>query len=354
MYIYVNAGARRVAHKLAPSQDLWYDWKMKISFGTRMKDIDDRNGYGYATTNMLSSLARLGYDVEFNDKSADVEIWFDQPHHWNFSPGTYKVGYHPWESTQLMPRSEVMTNNKDWLEIMNQCDEIWTPSPLIAEWYRDYAGITVPVYVYEHGVDPIWTPKKRNVGGTFKFLHVGAEAARKGFKEAVEAFRSTFATDEDVEINCKLINPSWKIGKLMRVNYLNGAWPIEDLIQLYHDNHVFVYPSYGEGFGLNPLQAMATGMPTITVPAWAPYKDFLDPDLSISSQMVPTPFPRFHPGMMLQPNFQDVKDAMRYAYENYEAVEAKAHSRVDELLAHYNWDRLTKNTFDDLAERLSK
>jgi hypothetical protein len=126
---------------------------MKISFGTRIAsdDITGKNGYGYATQCMLASLNRLGYQVSDNDASADVEIWFDQPHHWNFSPGTYKIGYLPWESTKLMP---------GWAEIMNKCDEIWTPSPLIAKWFKE-DGITVPIYVYEHGIDHIWQPVKR-------------------------------------------------------------------------------------------------------------------------------------------------------------------------------------------------
>src|SRR5690606_37888916 len=120
---------------------------MRISHGTRIKSINATNGYGYATTNMIASLERLGYAVNQNDHTADVEIWSDQPHHWNFSPGPYKIGYHPWESTELLP---------GWAEIMNECDEIWTPSPVIADWYVRYAGIKVPVYVYEHGVDDIW------------------------------------------------------------------------------------------------------------------------------------------------------------------------------------------------------
>jgi glycosyltransferase involved in cell wall biosynthesis len=316
---------------------------MKISQGIRVKEIDEGNGYGYATGNMIRSLERLGHEVTRNDPSADVEIWFDQPQHWKFSKGPYRIGYHPWESTLL---------RDDWADIMNQCDEIWTPSPIIADWYVRYSGIKVPVYVYEHGVDPEWTPVDRKVTERFKFLHVGAEAARKGGKETMRAFREEFANNKDVELNMKIISQGWKIGALNKINYINSKMPIEELIQLYHDNHVFVYPSYGEGFGLNPLQAMATGMPTITVPGWAPYARFLDPDLSIDSKFIKTPYPRFHPGMMLKPDFDDLRDAMRYTYDNYETVQSRAQARVQEIISYYDWDRLTKEAFDNLAERL--
>lgn len=319
---------------------------MRISHGTRIVDINEGNGYGYATISMLASLERLGYEVNPNDSTADVEIWFDQPQHWKFNPNSYKIGYHPWESTHL----------KDgWADIMNQCDEVWTPSPIVAEWYRTHAGIKVPVYVYEHGVDAdLWSPVRREVNGTFKFLHVGGEAARKGSKEAMRAVRLAFPNNEDVELNMKIISQGWNIGALRRVNYINKIMPVTELVKMFQSQHAFVYPSYGEGFGLTPLQAMATGMPTITVPAWAPYAKFLDPNLSISSRLIPSPYPRFHPGYMWEPSLDDTIDAMRYAYYNYEAVEAAAAERVSEITAYYDWDRLTKIAFEDLADRLEK
>lgn len=318
---------------------------MKISHGTRIFDQSTTNGYGYATENMLNSLSRLGYEVNKNDPTADVEIWFDQPQHWKFSENVYKIGYHPWESTILNP---------GWTEIMNQCDEIWTPSPIIATWYREYSGITVPVYVYEHGVDPIWTPKKRVVEDKFKFLHVGGEAARKGLQETMKALRLAFPSNRDVELNLKVISRGWKIGMLSRINVLNGAVPLENLIKTFHDNHAYVYPSWGEGFGLTPLQAMATGMPTITVPGWAPYADMLNPKLSVGSKFNKTPWPQLHPGNMLRPSMDDLVESMRYAYANYEEVEEDAHSRVESVMAYYDWDRLTKETFESLAQRLEK
>lgn len=318
---------------------------MRISHGTRIEEMSDKNGYGYATVNMIDSLTRLGYEVNQNDPTADVEIWFDQPHHWKFSKGVYKIGYHPWESTQLLP-------NKGWLENMNACDEIWTPSPIIADWYAKYMGIKPPVYVYEHGVDPIWKPVKRPVDGTFKFLHVGGEAARKGATETMKALRMAFPREYDVQLTMKIISEGWNVGRLNRVQIINGPKPLQDLIQMFHDHHVYVYPSYGEGFGLTPLQAMATGMPTITVPGWAPYADFLNPNLSVDSSFDKSPWPVLHPGNMLKPKFDDIVESMRYAYDHYYEVEDAAHAQLDKLLAYYDWDRLTKETFEALENRL--
>lgn len=305
--------------------------------------MSDKNGYGYATNRMLDSLQRLGYSVKANDPTADVEIWFDQPPHWKFQKGVYKIGYHPWESTTLP---------KGWADIMNQCDEIWTPSPVVADWYRRYAGITVPVYVYEHGVDPVWTPAERKVEGTFKFLHIGGEAARKGAKEVMQAMRLGFPRPADVSLTMKIQSNGWQIGKLPRINVINHSMPIEQLVQLYHDHHAFVYPSWGEGFGLTPIQALATGMPTITIPNWAPYRDYLDPNLCVDSRLVKSPWPKIHTGNMWEPNLDSLIDAMRYAYNNYDEVNTSARNGIKALTEHYSWDRFTDEAFSALAKRL--
>jgi len=318
---------------------------MRISFNSPIDplNIEKTNGYGYATDRMLTSLENLGHEVTHNDPHAEVGFCFNQPQHWKFYGDQYRIGYHPWESTLL----------KDgWAEIMNECDEIWTPSPLIASWYKEYAGVTVPVYVYEHGVDDVWSPVKRTVDDKFHFLHVGAEASRKGAREVMGGFRRAFPKNKgEVQLNMKIISNGWQIGNIRNINILNTRLSLTELVQLYHDNHAFVYPSWGEGFGLTPLQAMATGMPTITVPAWAPYAPFLDQTLNIGSSFANTPWPQLHPGFMLKPNEDDVIDRMRWVYDNYDACVGVAMNKVDGLKEWYNWDRLTKVAFDNLEQR---
>lgn len=319
---------------------------MRISFNSPIKpgNIEGTNGYGYATDRMLSSLENLGHEVTHNDPDAEVGFCFNQPHHWEFFGDQYKIGYHPWESTLLQPK---------WADIMNECDEIWTPSPIIARWYKEAAGITVPVYVYEHGVDDVWSPVDRHVGDQFNFLHVGAEASRKGAREVMGGFRRAFPKNKgEIQLNMKIISDGWKIGSIRNINIMNEKLSLTELVQLYHDSHAYVYPSWGEGFGLTPLQAMATGMPTITVPGWAPYADYLDPNLLIGSTFHRSPWPMLHPGNMLKPNEDDVVDRMRWVYNNYDVAAATAVSNVPKLKEYYNWDSLTREAFDALADRL--
>lgn len=321
---------------------------MRISWGCNvdLEDLANHNGYGSATENIVNSLRKLGHRVSSNDPEAEVHFHFDQPQHYRAPrEGMYQIIYHPWESTLL---------KRGWPEIMNACDEVWTPSPLIAEWYQKYSGITRPVYVFEHGVNSIWAPKERKIDDKFKFLHVGGEASRKGMAETLKAFRLAFPTETDVQLTMKVNSMGWNLPGFNKVEVINYRMSPVELVELYHNHHAFVYPSYGEGFGLTPLEAMATGMPTITVPGWAPYKNYLDPKLSIGSKMVRTPWLRVHPGMMLKPSIDDTVDAMRYAYEHYDEVHTTAQTTVPALVARYDWDKLTQNAFEELAKRLKK
>lgn len=318
---------------------------MQISLGAKfeLENMNVTNGYGYATDRMIDSLQRLGHTIRTNDATAPVEIWFDQPHHWKWRKSQYKIGYHPWESTRLQ---------KGWVDLMNQTDEIWTPSPLIAKWYAE-DGVEKPIYVYEHGVDRVWSPQKREVKDKIMFLHVGAEAARKGGWDVMTLFRRAFPTRKDVGLTLKIVNRKWTdIEKVGRINIINRKMSLTELVSMFHSHHVYAYPSWGEGFGLTPLQAMATGMPTITVPDWAPYKRFLDPRLTLSAKLKPSPWQQIHPGKMLRPSFDDLVDRMRWVADNYDDAHQFALSQTGAVQDEYDWDSLTREAFDNLEKRL--
>lgn len=315
---------------------------MNISHGTRFSRWHSNNGYGYATDRILDSLHYLGHEVKPNDPTAQVQIWFDQPQHWRWNQNQYKIGYHPWESTDM---------KKLWKKSMNKCDEIWTPSPLIADWYREI--IDPPVYVYQHGVDAdVWTPVHRKVNDKFRILHVGGEHKRKGQQIVLKAFRAAFGDNDDVELTLKVTTEGWNINKYGNVSIISNTLPINDLVKLFHDHHMFVYPTWGEGFGLLPLQAMATGMPTLTTGACAPYRHLLPIESQIESKLVPTPWPDIHPGKMLEPSLDDTIDKMRFSYDNFEVHADLSHYLVADVVTEYNWDRITNETFTELENRL--
>ncbi|ASR77747.1 glycosyltransferase [Streptomyces phage Peebs] len=321
---------------------------MDISFSTIPGNLNTTIGYGVAGFNMVRSLQKLGHRVPFADKSCPVEIFFSQPDYWEWSNQfNYHIGYTPWESTQLPP---------GWLEHMNLANEVWTTSEIIRRWYTA-AGVK-NVRVYPHGIDPIWTPKNRNIYEKMRFLHMGEPAPRKGGQMAVDAFRAAFGDNPDVELTVKAhrLNNARRIenGRILgpitdysNVKLVTQELPEDHLVGFVKQFHCMVYPSWGEGFGLIPFQALATGMPTICTGKWAHYKDYLGP-LSLDSKLVDSPWPGVHPGKMLEPSFDDLVDKYRFAYENFDSLSSYFYTQAPKLHAEYNWEKLTEEAFAHL------
>lgn len=331
---------------------------MKISFNTVVGNLNLNNGYGIAGYNMIRSLQKLGHEVPFASPEAKVEIAFCQPDYSEWSNNdAYHIQYTPWESTALPD---------GWVDAFNDnCDEVWTPSPLIAKWYGE-AGVKKPIFVYEHGIDPMWKPKRRRRGDKLKFLHVGEPAPRKGGQMAMEAFRAAFGKRDDVHLTIKAWNRSnvrvktthGSIVGLPQNVYDNITTIYNDMaeyemVDMFHRHDALVYPGWGEGFGLIPLQALASGMPTICTEAWAPYSRFILPELSLSSQLVDSPWPQVHPGQMFKPSFDDLVDAYRAIDDNYERLAGRSFKNSFQTHKDYSWDELTKNSFARILEKFS-
>lgn len=319
---------------------------MHITLHTGLLPTEMRtsNGYGYATDRMLNALRTLGHEVDFNNPEAPVAIVFNQPLSFKWpNDKQYRILFLPWESTGLPP---------GWLEVMNDVDELWTPSDLIAGWFKK-AGVTVPIFIYEHGVDPIWTKQPRTYTDTLKILSVGTEAARRSLSGVMNAFKKAFQGYDDVELVLKTQNAGWKIDRIGKMRIINRTLPRPELVKLHHDSHVFFDMSMGEGWGMSPHQALATGMPTIILPDWAPYRDFLDPRLTLEGELKSSPWhSTIHPGKMYRVSQDSAIDRLRFVYDHYDSCHTFAQENAEPIQQRYDWLALTKNMFENLEKRL--
>lgn len=325
---------------------------MRISFSTLPGNLIVTIGYGYAGFNMVRALQRLGHTVPFQDPDCKVQIHFSQPDFYEFNPGQYRIGYTPWESTG-MPDG--------WVRRFNELDELWTPSPLIAQWYAD-AGVKKDIRVYEHGVNSNWTSVHRKPQTKIKFLHVGEPAPRKGGDMTFKAFRAAFGDRTDVQLTIKSNGPStirdrshygrvMQPGDFSNVRLITSTLPEEQLVSLFHEHHALVYPGWGEGFGLIPLQAMASGMPIICTEAWAPYARFIPEPLRLGSTLVNSPWPDMHPGQMFKPDFDQLVEQMLYVADNFDQLARESYIRSFKIKREYDWDYLTKNAFEHVVKK---
>jgi len=314
---------------------------MDISYNSDIGNMDLNVGYGVAGFKIVSALERQGHRVLFADNEPPVEFFFSQPEYWDFSSDSqYKIGYIPWESTRV-PAS--------WHENVKTADEIWTPS----DWCRDvlrYNGIH-NVKVFPHGVDHAWEPNRRNIRDQFRFLHIGEPAYRKGGQMTVDAFAKLFRYVPDVELVIKAYeHHTLDLRGLENVTVITDGIEEPDLIELVQDCHCLVYPSWGEGFGMIPLQAVATGMPTISTSVWADYRRYLDP-LQILSMPEPSPWPDSHPGMMYRPDERYLAMLMEEVYFNYDKYSNIFFDRAPQVHLDYDWDRLVSDAFDPIVKQ---
>jgi glycosyltransferase involved in cell wall biosynthesis len=314
---------------------------MKISFNqTTGPNVKTTNGYGYAAQMCKESLATLGHEVNWRDETADIEINFIQPEHWHWTGVDYRIGYLPWESTLL---------HEGWVEKMNELDEVWTPSPIIGEWFVDQ-GVTKPVKIYQHGVEPAWEPVLRSLDPSERmhFIHHGAEALRKGGNDSISAFQRVL-WDENATLVMKMQLDAFNVHDTDHIKVRKNKIPFMALVELYQSCHAMVYPSWGEGFGLAPLQAMATGMPVLITKGWAPYEYLLPEAYLIESELVDSPWPYIHPGKMFKPDQDDLDAKLRNLFDNHEEHFQFSYDLTKKVQEDYNWLELTEAAFAHLS-----
>ncbi len=107
---------------------------------------------------------------------------------------------------------------------------------------------------------------------THLILAVGRLVARKGFSTLLRAMPAVLAANRDAHLvivgrghmRRTLLKQAKSLGMADNVTIESGM-PFEQLAQLFRSADLVAYPSYYEGQGLIPLEAMASGTPVVTV-----------------------------------------------------------------------------------------
>ena len=327
---------------------------MKVSWTGAPEYMDRNVGYGEASWHIWKELEKQGIENVIGSPQAKIGISFIQPNYYKFGKHQYKIGYTPWESTKIL---------ESWEKpLKSVIDEMWTTSPWCADVFRQYTD--KPVFVYEHGIEDEWIPLKRKADGSrpFRFLHIGEPYFRKDAQMVVRAFVELFGDNPNYELvmkasrmnNTKVFDPV--TGAVMgspgafypNIKSIEGFLSNEQMNGLYDLCDVFVYPSWGEGFGFNPLQAMAKGIPTICTEAWATYARYITAPLN--SKKVSSFWPDIHPGDMYRPDYEQLLFYMKDVADNYEKYSDLAYKNSFLIHKDYNWEKVSKPAVQRLKE----
>lgn len=169
---------------------------------------------------------------------------------------------------------------KSWVSPINFYDILLVPSTFCHNVFKD-CGVTVPIHVTGLGISPERWPinkKRTQADRPFRFLlfansHWGN--VRKNYMAALNMFKKCFSGNPDVELWLKLTVNDYPKDVPPNVRIIAAQYSHKQLVHLLHSCDCLLFPSNGEGFGLPPREAIATGMTSIYT-NWGGLTDLAD------------------------------------------------------------------------------
>ena len=309
-------------------------------------------GYANAALGTIKALQAKHFGVFYNRSEIPFHINFCQPHYYQLN-SDYKIGYTPWESTKIP---------QGWLYNMSLCNEIWATSSFVKDIYVKY-NVNENIHVIPHGISPEFFPYERELTDTFNFLHIGGDSKRKNAQSAVDAFLELFDGNLDYKLVLKYNSfchaEIYLDNKL--VNAINhpqiigipDSFSTDDMVKLYHKCHCLIYPTSGEGFGMIPFEAMATGLPTIVtnltgcadfahygIPLSAEYGD-----ADYNSHMYGT-----DTGLWAIPDFDELIQSMKNVTNEYEEFKKFAYRSARTIHEKHSWSSVATSIIERYNE----
>jgi glycosyltransferase involved in cell wall biosynthesis len=285
---------------------------------------------------------------------ADTGIICGFPNAFNTVMNKNKIGITMFETDKL-PRGG---SSNDWAgmsgnpeEPINKMDTLIVPCQHNKSLFAR-EGVTIPIEVVPFGVDTKQFEKyERPKRDTFTFLMLGTLTIRKNPGMVLSAFLELFKDRPDVRLVLK--TSSGTLGHIQmpydNIKIIDRYSTVDELKCIYRDADAFVFPSRGEGFGLPPLEAMATGLPTIIADNTG-MSDYADErynyPIPVAEKKKAIRFPKKwgNVGNWYEPDYDALKDAMR-------EVESNRNESYKKGLLAADWVR-ENFTFDKTAEKI--
>ena len=320
-------------------------------------DADNKSGYGNCTINLIQYSLDRGYDVRWvgqNNYSSHFRrlaqkeipldigmVYHEQPKSsWLNSPFERNIAITPFETTRI-PRS--------WVPLLNTMNAVFVPCHQNVQMMKD-SGVRVPVEVIKWGIDERkWYPLERKEKDVFIFGTMGALSVRKGTDILTRAFELAFPKKQykDVRLIAKTSYYRYDFWEKDDPRITVQMTPVEHQELL--DDFVkkidcFVFPTRGEGFGLDPLEIMATGIPAI-VTNWSGPKEYMSDEVGWplkKFKMVPADAftketYKEDCGNWADPDVDELVETMRYCYNHPDEVRMKGQKAAEYVAQNWKW-----------------
>ncbi len=320
--------ARKQAERaaLAPMQD-------SVFYATVRSTPD---GYGMSRDHLKFELSERGVKLSEVQAEQKVALVYNYPYSVVTIRNDVRILYTMFESDRIP---------EDWPDYLAAADEVLVPSRWCADIFKK-AGIATTVVPLGYN-DRVFTYQERPARDVFTFVHYDSFNLRKGFQEVFEAFTEEFGHDEPVRLVLKTVQEVTKLPIVKSVypniEVVRGVMSERELVDLLRDADCMVYPSRGEGFGITPLEAMATGLPAI-VPNAHGISEYFNADYMLevdSTERMPALHNRFkgqNIGDMVVCSVEDLRKKMRYAFEHQDEMRELGRA-ASEYVKNYTYRR---------------
>lgn len=298
------------------------------------------DGYGSSSKDLLDALHQIGIKTSESFNNQNIGLLYHSPYSIMRMETRFRILYTMFESSKIPD---------DWIEILKLADLVLVPS----KWCQDVfakSGIKTRVVPLGYN-DQVFRYIPRPVRKPFTFLHYDAFNARKGHFEVFNAFNKAFEGNNDVKMIFKTTKDAVSVplspSQYPNIEVIYGDVPQAELYNIMERSDAFVFPSRGEGFGLTPLEAMATGLPTI-VPNAHGISEYFDSRFMIECKVGGPSVPLYRRltdvGEMVKVDEDDLAEKMQWVVDNQ--VEAMEMGRAAS-------EYVTKYTYSETAKALA-